>query len=272
MIALRHLFTFFIAAGCLFAQSPDSAQSPAARPRPKAAKIETYPAAQVQRGEMRFVSQCGFCHGRDAAGGETGPDLTRSELVAADSHGDKIGPVVRSGRPDGGMPSFPISNEELAAVAAYIHTQADKFASFGGGRRTVEPGDLQTGNAADGRAYFNGAGGCSGCHSPAGDLAGVATRFQGLMLLQRMLYPGGRQGPKPEAAISLPSGQTITAPVAADDEFSVTVTDAQGNRQTYSKREAEVKISDPLAAHFAQLGKYTDTDMHNVLVYLETLK
>ena len=33
-----------------------------------------------------------------------------------------------------------------------------------------------------------------------------------------------------------------------------------------------MKGDDPLAAHFEQLGKYTDADMHNVYAYLESLK
>ena len=37
-----------------------------------------------------FSAQCGFCHGRDAMGGESGPDLTRAAIVAADVRGDKI--------------------------------------------------------------------------------------------------------------------------------------------------------------------------------------
>jgi len=261
-----------LAASVVMAQESNPAQSPAARPRPKPAKIEKYPAEQVQAGERLFVAQCGFCHGRDAAGGESGPDLTRSELVAQDSRGDKIGPIVRSGRPDAGMPSFRIGGDEVKAIAAFIHTQVGKFGAFGGGRRTVEPADLATGNASDGRAYFNGTGGCAACHSATGDLAGIATRLQGLALLQRMLYPGGRQGPKPKATITPASGQTITGTVAADDEFNVTVLDAQGAQQTYSKSNAKVKIDDPLAAHFDQLAKYGDADMHNVYAYLETLK
>ena len=52
---------------------------------------QTYSIEQIEAGELRFSSQCGFCHGRDAAGGETGPNLTRSKLVAADNRGDKIG-------------------------------------------------------------------------------------------------------------------------------------------------------------------------------------
>jgi cytochrome c oxidase cbb3-type subunit III len=247
--------------------------SPAARPRPKPPGAETYPAAQIEAGELRFVSQCGFCHGRDATGGESGPDLTRSELVATDTHGDKIGTLLSAGRPDAGMPSFHIDNQELQAIAAFIHTEANKFAALEGGRRTVEPADLATGNAQDGRAYFNGDGACSGCHSATGDLAGVATRYQGLTLLQRMLYPSGQPAPAPPTAIfTLPSGQTITAPLAAEDEFSVTILDPLGARQTYAKDAVKVKINDPLAAHFAQLGKYTDAQMHDVFAYLQTLK
>jgi len=250
-----------------------ASQSPAARSRPKPVNIENYPAAQIQTGELRFVSQCGFCHGRDAAGGESGPDLTRSELIAADTRGDKIGPLLSAGRPDAGMPVFHLPEAELQAIAAFIHTQANKFASLGGGRRTVEPSDLATGNAQDGKAWFNGAGGCAGCHSVTGDLADVAKRYRGLTLLQRMLYPSGQPAPAPPKAIfTLSSNQTITAPLVAEDEFSVTVLDPLGARQTYPKKGVKVKIEDPMSAHFAQLGKYTDAEMHNVLAYLQTLK
>ena len=54
----------------------DPSQSPAALPRPKSKATQTYPAAQIKAGELRFGAQCGFCHGRDAAGGESAPDLT----------------------------------------------------------------------------------------------------------------------------------------------------------------------------------------------------
>ena len=70
----------------------------------------------------------------------------------------------------------------------------------------------------------------------------------------------------------LPSGQTVVAPVVAEDEFSVTVLDPLGARQTYQRSAVKVKVDDPLSAHFDQLGKYTDADMHNVYAYLESLK
>src|SRR5579862_2200576 len=66
----------------------------------------------VQKGSALFRQNCSFCHGRDATGGETGPDLTRSKLVGQDVDGDKIGAVIRSGRPDKGMPRFDRSDEQ----------------------------------------------------------------------------------------------------------------------------------------------------------------
>lgn len=251
----------------------DPSQSPAARPRPKTTTPQTYTADQLKNGEARFGAQCGFCHGRDAAGGEVGPDLTRAEIVAQDLRGDKLGPLLRAGRVDAGMPAFALSDAELMPIVAFLHKQMDEFASLGGGRRSVEPEDLRTGNAADGRAYFNGAGGCSGCHSATKDLAGIATRMQGLALLQRMLYPTGRPVPAPpKATFTLASGQTVVAPVAGEDEFSITVLDPLGAPQTYARSAVKVKIDNPMSAHFEQLGKYTDASMHNVYAYLETLK
>ena len=270
-----NFFTLFIA-GTLISQaafSQSNTQSPASRPRPKATQ-QTYTADQIREGEVRFSSQCGFCHGKDAAGGESGPDLTRSELVAQDSYGDKIGPVTRAGRVNLGMPSFAsLSDRELKAIVAFLHSQMEKFATLGGGRRSVEPADLATGNADAGRAYFNGAGKCSSCHSATGDLAGIAKRFEGLNLIRRILYPSGRPGSSQlKATFLLPSNQTVIAPLVAEDDFSVTVLDPTGARQTYQKSAVKVKVDDPLSAHFDQLGKYTDAEMHNVYAYLETLK
>jgi len=268
-----------LAGGILVAQGAQSAaprdvnQSPASQPRPKTATPQTYTAEQIRTGELRFGAQCGFCHGRDAAGGEQGPDLTRSELVAQDVRGDKRGPLLRSGRADAGMPSFQLNDSEFTSIVAFIHRQMDEFSKLGGGRRSVQPADLATGNAADGRAYFNGAGGCAGCHSASGDLAGIARRYQGLTLLQRMLYPSGRPPPAPPTAIfTLASGQTVVAPLTAEDEFTVTVMYPLGAPQTYARDVVNVKIENPMSAHFGQLGKYTDASMHNVLAYLDTLK
>ncbi|MGH9242634.1 MAG: c-type cytochrome, partial [Vicinamibacterales bacterium] len=231
----------------------------------------TYPAEQVTAGEPLFVAYCGFCHGRDAGGGEGGPDLTRSELVAADVRGDRIAPVVRSGRQN--MPGFALSDADMTAIVAFIHDQKTQAESAVGGRRSVDLADLQTGNADAGKRYFDNA--CSRCHSATGDLAGIATRLQGLPLLQRMLYPGGQiRDPKRAAqvTVTLPSGQVITGRLAYRDEFTIALTDASGWYRSWAAKQVRFTVNDPREGHVDQLGKYTDADMHNVLAYLQTLR
>ena len=246
------------------------------RGQEQASQAQSSPSPQVQAGQTLFAAQCAFCHGRDAAGGETGPDLTSSEIVERDIGGNEIGPVVRTGRSDRGMPQFNLTDSDLAAIVAFIHDEKAKAESKPGRRRNVQPEDLQTGNADEGKDYFNGAGGCSKCHSPTGDLAGVANRLRGLALLQRMLYPKPRKsGPADSPAtvsVTLATRRTVTGKLAYQDEFVIGLTDSSGWYRSWLKSGLTFKVVNPLEAHSEQLGKYTDETMHNVLAYLQTLR
>jgi cytochrome c oxidase cbb3-type subunit 3 len=259
------------------AQGRGAGESPASKKPPATVTPQSYPPEQIRAGETRFVSQCGFCHGRDAGGGESGPDLVRSTLVAEDVRGDKIALVIRQGRPDKGMPGSNLSDTDIAAIVAFIHDAKVKAESAGGGRRAVDVEDLQTGNAEAGRRYFNGAGGCAKCHSLTGDFAKVGSRYEGLALLQRLLYPGSGRGAgpapaKPTATVTTSAGQVIKGSVAYHDEFTITLTDANGFTRSWPIKQLRITIDNPLQAHVEQLSKYTDEDMHNVFAYLQTLK
>lgn len=246
--------------------------SPAAVPPPATATPQTYPPEQARAGQPIFSAQCGFCHGRDAMGGETGPDLTRAASVAIDVRGATLGPLVRNGRVDKGMPAFPLNDADLAAVVAFIHDQKEKAESLTGGRRAVDVADLQTGNAEEGKRYFAGA--CSTCHSPTGDFAGLAGRLEGLALLQRMLYPTPVAGAVSRATVIVmkPSGETVTGSLAYRDEFTIALSDSSGAYRAFGTSQVKFTVDDPLQAHVEQLGKYTDADMHDVLAYLHTLR
>lgn len=223
----------------------------------------------VESGKALFQQDCAFCHGRDAGGGETGPDLTASKLVSEDKDGDKIGVVVRNGRLDKGMPRFDLPDQQIASLVAFIHDQKKQADSLQGGRRGVDASDLQTGNVDEGKRYFSGAGGCSGCHSPSGDLAHVAARYEGLKLEERMLYP---EGAAAKLTVTLPSGETVEGELAYQDEFTVALRDQSGNYHSWRARNVKFKIDAPTEAHHELLSKYTDADIHNLMAYLQTLK
>src|SRR6185369_5504292 len=261
-----------LAASALVART--AAQQRADVKPPATVTPQTYAADQVTAGQTTFAARCGFCHGRDTAGGESGPDLTRSTLVAEDVRGDKIAPVVRDGRTDRGMPAIALSDGDLAAIVAFIHDQKARAESQEGGRRSVDVADLQTGDAAAGKRFFEGAGGCARCHSATGDLAGVATRIQGLTLLQRMLYPAPSQGrPNPaRATVTLPSGEVVTGTLRYRDEFAIALTDGSGRYRSWPSGSVKATVDNPLDAHSRLLDTLTDREMHDVLAYLQTLR
>jgi len=253
-------------------QTAPSQASPASVPPAATATPQSFPPEQIRAGQPIFAAQCGFCHGRDAMGGESGPDLTRAPLVAEDVRGDKIGPAVRVGRVDKGMPAFQLGDADLAAVVAFIHDQKSRAASLTGGRRGVDVSDLQTGHADAGRTYFNGA--CARCHAPSGDFAGIANRLQGLALLQRMLYPAPAGGAPSRAKVSVTTaaGSTVMGTLAYRDEFTIALIDPSGSYRAFPVQQVKFTVDDPLQAHVEQLRKYTDEDMHNVFAYLQTLR
>ena len=234
-------------------------------------------------GQRVFAANCAFCHGRDATGAASGPDLTDSALVGKDVAGNLIMPVIRSGRPDKGMPPFALSATDLRAVVTYIHARKKSVEEKPGRRRKVSVEDISTGNADAGRHYFEGEGGCGKCHSAAGDLNGVASRYRGLALMQRMLYPTSQNAvapaegekPKPNPArvtVTLPSGQTVSGSLAHQDEFSIALRDASGWYRSWPASGVKFTVDDPVKAHAAQLAKYSDADIHNLIAYLQTLK
>ena len=232
--------------------------------------------AGVERGQKIFVARCGFCHGSNANGGESGPDLVRSVLALDDEGGDKIGPVIRNGRPDKGMPAFPLTDDQIKDVGAFLRSRQQAAINH-----TIQ--NIVTGDAKRGQAYFNGAGRCNTCHSPTGDLAGIANKYDPVALQSRLVYPRTQrprraEGPEPKViptpvTVTLASGQTVTGTLEYIDDFDVALRDTSGDYRSFT-RDAGVKVDvrDPLAAHEELLKKYTDEEMHNLVAYLEILK
>jgi len=226
------------------------------------------PDPAIERGHKQFGQACGFCHGPDATGAR-GPDLVRSPLVAHDVKGDLIGEVIRHGRPDKGMPAMSLTEEQVSDIAAFLHARAAAALSSSGLPSVYPVEKLLTGNADAGRAFFNGPGGCNKCHSAAGDLDKVASKYSPIDLEAHMLYPDGRHT---TAMVTLPSGEQIKGAVAHVDDFEIALRDGSGWYRSFSREQVRVELQDPLAAHREMLGKLSQADVHNLFAYLETLK
>ncbi len=222
----------------------------------------------IERGHKQFQQSCGFCHGPDATGAR-GPDLVRSPLVAHDVQGDKIGEIIRLGRPDKGMPAMPLTDQQVLDIAAYLHARALEALRSSGVPSAYPIEKLLTGDPEAGKTYFNGAGGCKNCHSPTGDLASIATKYSPIDLEARMLYPHGKHV---IAVVTLPSGEQVKGPLAHADDFVIALSDASGWYRSFSRDRVKVELQDPLAAHRELLDRVTQADVHNLFAYLESLK
>jgi len=231
--------------------------------------------AAVERGQKLFAPTCGFCHGPDGTG-KSGPDLVASALVIRDKGGDLMGRVIHDGRPGKGMPAFAsLTGSQIADISAFLHSQIRAAAN----RFAYSFHEVVTGNAQAGEAYFKGAGKCAACHSVTGDLAGIANKFQPPDLQARLVYPGpsfpGFGGPpaKPtQVTVTLPSGEKVSGALISQDPFNIALKDGSGWFRSLPVEGAKIELDDPLEAHKELVNTITDTEMHDLLAYLETLK
>ncbi|MEO6802679.1 MAG: c-type cytochrome [Granulicella sp.] len=238
----------------------------------------TVDAAAADRGSKTYEKSCAKCHGADARGTETAPDLIRSLVVLHDRFNSLHGAEMTTLLKTGPNHNFNLDTAQLSDLSAFLTLLVNKTLRSG---YSNQPTELLDGDAKAGEAYFNGAGGCAKCHSTTGDLAGIGKRYTPATLQQKFLFPnaGGRgprigpPGKKVQVTVKMPSGKSFSGSLERIDDFNVTFKDEAGATRSIS-RTAGVKVTtvDPYAAHVALLDKYTDADIHNLTTYLETLK
>jgi cytochrome c oxidase cbb3-type subunit 3 len=296
----------------LYSVSADGGASPASAPQQGGGRGRgTFPNTQrelaspevIERGGTLYGINCRLCHGPDLRGGDLGGvNLLRSALVLNDKEGELIYPIVHNGVNKPGqppMPPLPLSEDDVKAIAAYIHSVAARMAGQGG----PPPGppvelNILVGNAAAGQKFFQA--NCASCHSADGDLKGIASRFPSPVQLQNAWVAGnvggggrgGRGGgrgapavdvvdmqpprvPKPvTVVVTAADGQRYEGRLDRIDDFLVTLIQADGTPKTFRRNgnSPAVQITDPLEGHKKLLVKYTDKDMHDVTAYLVTLK
>ena len=241
--------------------------------------------AAAARGKAVYIAECVTCHGakargRDEAPNVSGPDLVRSVTILHDRYGSTIAPFLAKGhQTQSGKSSGSFSREQVQDLSHFLHAMVEE--TLRGGPYNA-PINILTGNAQAGQSFFNGAGRCGSCHSPTGDLAHVAGKYDPVTLQQKFVFPrtvaggrGGRAAPsKPVIVTVTPaSGPAVSGTLVHLDDFTVSLRDESGMYQSF-KRTPELKVAkkDPYAAHVELLNQYTDRNIHDLLAYLETMK
>ena len=231
--------------------------------------------AAIERGKGLYGANCVFCHGADARGGDGGgPNLLRSTVAIEDQKGERIAPIIREGR--GAMPRFQLTDAQVADIAEFLHSFPVSSRS---GPSTI---NIVVGDPKKGETYV--AAKCGSCHTTAA-LKTFAAKIADPKILQQMwLMPGntgGRgggpspiQAPPISVTVTLPSGEAVKGLLSRVDDFSVSLTTADGTHRTFRTTGTRIKvdIQDPLKPHKDLLPVYTDADIHNVTAYLVSLR
>jgi cytochrome c oxidase cbb3-type subunit 3 len=238
----------------------------------------------IARGKALYETNCASCHAPDLRGSDKGTRLLRSQVSLNDQHGELIGAEVAKH-----TPQLNIVAADNAAISEYIHSI---LATTGGqgsppGRNPVGVKlDVLVGDAKAGAAAFDKF--CANCHSPGGDLKGLATKHTDPRELQNSWVSGtgadapfrggrGGGGAGNPVTVTMADGTKIEGKLIRRDDFIVILTLADGTRKSIARRDGvpKVDVKDPSEAHKKMALAIDDPankNMHDITAYLATLK
>ena len=225
-----------------------------------------YSQQDIEAGARVYVAQCAQCHGPN--GDQiSGIDLRRGQFRRALSDEELAGIITKG--TESGMPPTPVQPPELTGVIAYIRAGFDRTASA-----------VRVGDAARGRAVFEGKGACLTCHRVNGtgsrvapDLSDIGTSRNGAALHQALLDPSSVMLPvNRPVRVVLKNGRTINGRRLNEDTYTVQLIDDQ--ERLYSLEKADIRTftveTQSTMPSFAE--RLTVDELADVVAYLLSLK
>ncbi|MBK7931878.1 MAG: c-type cytochrome [Bryobacterales bacterium] len=179
-------------------------------------------AAAVEAGRRIYMGSCSGCHGATGEGSQ-GPSLLSGR--AARLADRALLNAIANGLPGTSMPDFPMGEEKVAQVAAFVRSLTAPAI------RTQTPGDPERG-----RQLFFGAAGCAGCHMilgagghPGPDLSNIGADRTVPQLREAVTRPSARiaEGYRAVKAV-LRDGRTVEGVARNHNNYSLQVLDQAG--------------------------------------------
>ena len=218
--------------------------------------------AALRAGAALFGNRCATCHGADARGGLSGPDLT--ELWREGAADGYVFDVIRDGIAGSVMPTSSAPDNELWAMVAYVK-------SLG----TVAQESYAAGDAERGRLLFGES--CARCHAVAGAggrLGPDLTRIT----LARPREVIERSIREPDAAVAAGyrtvrvtsgDGPAVTGTLKGEDAFSLQLMDTRQRLRAYLKRDlVELRRLDASVMPAFGPEELNDRSLDDLLSYL----
>jgi putative heme-binding domain-containing protein len=221
----------------------------------------------AEAGEQRFMNGCATCHGPD---GDQVPgiDLGHGKFVHA-STDEQLVEIIIDGISGAGMPANKMTESQAYSIVAYLHFLAESSSR-----------NTSTGDAARGKAVFEGKGGCRSCHRVMGqgsrlgpDLSEIGRLRRSVDIEASILDPDAQVAPSNRfVRVVTNTGDTITGRLLNHDTFSVELVDTQENLRSFDKsglREFTFLPHSPMPSF---RGKLTGQELTDLVSYLTMLK
>lgn len=215
-------------------------------------------------GAHLYRVHCSLCHGGD--GNQiTVVELGRGQFRHATSDADLVR-IIREGIPDTAMPATSLTESQARAVVGFL--------------RALAAGSVGAGDAAAGKAWFEGQGNCRSCHRIHGDgallgpdLSEIGSSRRPEDLARSILYPDAEIARENRTyRVVTKAGDTVTGRLLNQDSFTVQLLDTQEHLRSFVKsdlREFGVVDRSPMPPY---AGKLTPRETADLVSYLESLK
>jgi putative heme-binding domain-containing protein len=226
--------------------------------------------AEIERGGQLYLAGCATCHGPDGDG-LAGANLTTGTFRRATTDQELIN-IIRNGIPGTAMPPNNLPEAQAGLIVAYLRSLPGSIASS---KTTGLRGD-----SVNGKAIYEGKGGCVSCHRIQGnggflgpELSSVGLTRRSIELERALTDPHAdiRTGTR-TATIVNKDGTTIVGRLLNQDTYTVQLIDAKGKLWSFHKDAVRKWEIPDRSAMPSFADKLTTQELADVVSYLGTLK
>jgi|ERR1700677_2563104 putative heme-binding domain-containing protein len=227
-----------------------------------------YTPGDVQDGQRLFGASCAQCHGPEGDA-VPGVDLGHGKFKRASSDGDLV-MIIQKGIAGTAMPPSNFNDFQAGTIVSYLRSMA----------ATVAAGPSIPGDAARGKAIFEGKGNCLNCHRVKGrgsrmgpELTDIGALRRAVQLEQSILEPDAEILPQNRfVRVVTKDGTTVTGRLLNQDAWTIQVFDSKEHLVTFQRtgvKEYAFMDKSPMPSY---KGKLSTQELADLVSYLTSLK
>jgi cytochrome c oxidase cbb3-type subunit III len=226
-----------------------------------------YTQADIIEGGRLFRANCVLCHGPE---GDQIPGIDLGHGKFRQQYSEEaLIKIIQNGIPRTAMPPHNLQDFQAGTVVAYLRSVATSG-------RTV----TGNGSAANGKAVFDGKGGCTSCHRVGGsgsrtgpDLSDIGSQRRAAEIEQSLLDPDAEVLPQNRYyRVTTKSGETITGRLLNIDTFTVQMLDSTERLLSFPKaslKDSAFLEKSPMSSY---RDKLSQRELADLVAYLVSLK